>query len=184
MGSLDEPIWIMIQDWLWLTYIYIIDIRLLFLSEHSLVCSRHEKALSQLLKKKKKKRPARSTPIQFFLLNKSVERTPKASELILIQAGLGWRTVAIPEDADHSEVCHFKFYILYKAVVPKHVPGGPPQHFTFCMSPLFDAPVWFKESCKKCGGGASSNIVQNHWCKGTHLKLLFIYLKADVVTFK
>ncbi|KAK9953766.1 hypothetical protein ABG768_015893 [Culter alburnus] len=59
-----------------------------------------------------KKRPARSMPIQFFLLNKSVERTPKASEeLILLQAGLGRRTVAIPEDADHSEVLHFKFYI-------------------------------------------------------------------------
>lgn len=79
-----------------------------------------------------KKRPARSTPIQFFLLNKSVERTPKASdELILLQAGLGRRTVAIPEDADHSVVCHFKFYILYKTVVPKHVPGGAPNtsHF-------------------------------------------------------
>lgn len=52
-----------------------------------------------------KKRHARSTPIQFFLLNKSVERTPKASdELLLLQAGLGRRTIIIPEDADHSEI--------------------------------------------------------------------------------
>ncbi|XP_048017316.1 uncharacterized protein LOC125280751 isoform X2 [Megalobrama amblycephala] len=76
-----------------------------------------------------KKRPARSMPIQFFLLNKSVKRTPKASEeLILLQAGLGRRTVAIPEDADHSEISKLLLetyskmeslegaWMLYKAV--------------------------------------------------------------------
>ncbi|KAA0710511.1 hypothetical protein E1301_Tti012593 [Triplophysa tibetana] len=76
-----------------------------------------------------KKRPAKSTPIQFLLVNKSLERTPKASdELMLLQAGLGRRTIAILEDNDHSEISKLLLetypkmellegaWMLYKAV--------------------------------------------------------------------
>ncbi|KAJ4937809.1 hypothetical protein JOQ06_002439 [Pogonophryne albipinna] len=52
-----------------------------------------------------KRRALRSTPIQFFLLNKCTESTPKSSdEMVLLQAGLGRRTLNIPENADHSQV--------------------------------------------------------------------------------
>ncbi|XP_034006682.1 uncharacterized protein LOC117498596 [Trematomus bernacchii] len=60
----------------------------------------------------------RSTPIQFFLLNQCTERTPKSSdEMVLLQAGLGRRTLNIPENADHSQIS----YILmqsYSKMVP------------------------------------------------------------------
>ncbi|KAJ4945073.1 hypothetical protein JOQ06_013611 [Pogonophryne albipinna] len=65
-----------------------------------------------------KRRALRSTPIQFFLLNKCTERTPKSSdEMVLLQAGLGRRTLNIPENADHSQIS----YILmesYSKMVP------------------------------------------------------------------
>ncbi|KAJ4930254.1 hypothetical protein JOQ06_019260 [Pogonophryne albipinna] len=65
-----------------------------------------------------KRRALRSTPIQFFLLNKCTERTPNSSdEMVLLQAGLGRRTLNIPENADHSQIS----YILmesYSKMVP------------------------------------------------------------------
>lgn len=43
--------------------------------------------------------------MQFFLLDTSSEKTPKSSdELRLLQAGLGRRTVNIPDDASHKEI--------------------------------------------------------------------------------
>lgn len=54
----------------------------------------------------KKRSGTKTTPIQFFLLDSPTERTPKPSdELMLLQAGLGRRTVNVPEDACHNEVC-------------------------------------------------------------------------------
>ena len=51
-----------------------------------------------------KKRPG--TKIQFFLLQSPSDKMRKSSEeLTLLQAGLGRRTVNIPEDANHKEVC-------------------------------------------------------------------------------
>ncbi|XP_047219684.1 uncharacterized protein LOC124867327 [Girardinichthys multiradiatus] len=45
------------------------------------------------------------TPVAFFLLHKPTEKTPKHSEeLTLLQAGLGKKTVQIPEDANHKEI--------------------------------------------------------------------------------
>jgi len=41
--------------------------------------------------------------LQFCLLAKNSEKTPK-DETILLQAGLGRRTVNISDDADHTEV--------------------------------------------------------------------------------
>uniref|UniRef100_A0A3B1JVC3 Uncharacterized LOC111188455 n=1 Tax=Astyanax mexicanus TaxID=7994 RepID=A0A3B1JVC3_ASTMX len=76
-----------------------------------------------------KRKAARSTPVQFYLLNQFVERTPKMStELLLLQAGLGRRTVTIPEDGQHSEISSLLLqmypkmaslqgaWMLYKAV--------------------------------------------------------------------
>ncbi|XP_041838349.1 uncharacterized protein LOC121638002 isoform X2 [Melanotaenia boesemani] len=53
-----------------------------------------------------KKRPSsKMTPVQFCLLQTALEKTPKLTEeLMLLQAGLGRRTVNIPEDAGHKEV--------------------------------------------------------------------------------
>ena len=43
--------------------------------------------------------------VQFFLLSRSSEKTPKPSEeLALLHAGLGRRTVNVPEGASHNEV--------------------------------------------------------------------------------
>ncbi|XP_041862483.1 uncharacterized protein LOC121653198 [Melanotaenia boesemani] len=54
---------------------------------------------------KRRTASVRSTSIQFFLLDKCAERTPKSSdEMTLLQAGLGRRTVSIPEHADHSQI--------------------------------------------------------------------------------
>ncbi|XP_017548199.1 uncharacterized protein LOC108424580 [Pygocentrus nattereri] len=47
----------------------------------------------------------RTMSMQFYLVNKNVERTPKpAEELSLLLAGMGRRTVRLPESADHTEV--------------------------------------------------------------------------------
>ncbi|KAI2646607.1 G2/M phase-specific E3 ubiquitin-protein ligase [Labeo rohita] len=55
----------------------------------------------------KKRSGTKTTPIQFFLLDSPTERTPKPSdELMLLQAGLGRRTVNVPEDACHNEITH------------------------------------------------------------------------------
>ncbi|XP_049335358.1 uncharacterized protein LOC111196174 isoform X3 [Astyanax mexicanus] len=52
-----------------------------------------------------RKRAVKSKHVQFFLLDKVTDRTPKTGEeMVLLQAGLGHRTVDIPEDADHSEI--------------------------------------------------------------------------------
>ncbi|XP_034554905.1 uncharacterized protein LOC117823783 [Notolabrus celidotus] len=52
-----------------------------------------------------KRKATKSNSIQFFLLDKRTERTPKSSEeMMLLQAGLGRRTLSIPENADHSEI--------------------------------------------------------------------------------
>ncbi|MEQ2222904.1 hypothetical protein ILYODFUR_031289 [Ilyodon furcidens] len=53
-----------------------------------------------------KKRPSsKIIPVQFFLLQRASEKTPKLTEeLMLLQAGLGRRTVNITEDAGHKEV--------------------------------------------------------------------------------
>ncbi|MEQ2301149.1 hypothetical protein AMECASPLE_032962 [Ameca splendens] len=53
-----------------------------------------------------KKRPSsKIIPVQFFLLQRASEKTPKLTEeLVLLQAGLGRRTVNITEDAGHKEV--------------------------------------------------------------------------------
>ncbi|KAL6455278.1 hypothetical protein MHYP_G00362730 [Metynnis hypsauchen] len=53
---------------------------------------------------KPRKRAAKSRHIQVFLLDKVTERTPKTGEeMVLLQAGMGRRTIDIPEDADHAE---------------------------------------------------------------------------------
>lgn len=62
-----------------------------------------------LFKEKKVKRAKRAevktTPVTFFLLDKPIEKSPKHSEeLTLLQAGLGKKTVQLPEDANHKEV--------------------------------------------------------------------------------
>ncbi|XP_039681989.1 uncharacterized protein LOC120575337 [Perca fluviatilis] len=55
----------------------------------------------------KKRSGTKTTPIQFFLLDSPTERTPKPSdELMLLQAGLGRRTVNVPEDACHNDITH------------------------------------------------------------------------------
>ena len=52
-----------------------------------------------------KRSAGKSTSVQFFLLSRSSERTPKPSEeLALLHAGLGRRTVNVPEGASHNEV--------------------------------------------------------------------------------
>lgn len=54
---------------------------------------------------KTQKRGAKSKHIHFFLLDKVTDRTPKTSEeMVLLQAGLGQRTIDIPEEADHSRL--------------------------------------------------------------------------------
>ncbi|CAM4571053.1 unnamed protein product [Leuciscus chuanchicus] len=59
---------------------------------------------SKVAGKLARKRGRKSTPVQFFLLDKNRDRTPKANEdAILLQAGLGRRTISVPEEADHSE---------------------------------------------------------------------------------
>ncbi|XP_049424248.1 uncharacterized protein LOC125883757 isoform X2 [Epinephelus fuscoguttatus] len=53
----------------------------------------------------KKRTGTKLTPVQFFLLHSSTEKTPKPSEeLKLLQAGLGKRTANVPEDAGHKEI--------------------------------------------------------------------------------
>lgn len=43
--------------------------------------------------------------MQFYLVNKNVEKTPKPSdEFTLFLTGMGRRTVKLSKDADHSEV--------------------------------------------------------------------------------
>ncbi|KAM9751536.1 uncharacterized protein ACNS7B_008724 [Menidia menidia] len=55
----------------------------------------------------KKRSGTKTTPIPFFLLDSPTERTPKPSdELMLLQAGLGRRTVNVPEDAGHNEIAN------------------------------------------------------------------------------
>lgn len=61
--------------------------------------------------KKMTPEPAKVTSVRilelsFCLLTKNSEKTPK-DETILLQAGLGRRTVNISDDADHTEVRHF-----------------------------------------------------------------------------
>uniref|UniRef100_A0AAV2LNF4 HECT domain-containing protein n=1 Tax=Knipowitschia caucasica TaxID=637954 RepID=A0AAV2LNF4_KNICA len=45
------------------------------------------------------------TPVPFLLLSKSAQKTPPlAEEMTLLQAGMGKKTVPIPEDATHKEI--------------------------------------------------------------------------------
>lgn len=60
--------------------------------------------------KKMAPEPARVTSVrflelQFCLISKNSQKTPK-DEIVLLQAGLGRRTVNISDDADHTEVSH------------------------------------------------------------------------------
>ncbi|KAL6458603.1 hypothetical protein MHYP_G00320750 [Metynnis hypsauchen] len=81
---------------------------------------------------KPRKRAAKSRHIQFFLLDKVTERTPKTGEeMVLLQAGMGRRSIDIPEDADHAEISELLIEsfpkmsvlngacLLYKAAVAK-----------------------------------------------------------------
>lgn len=57
-----------------------------------------------------KRKAVKSPPIQFFLLSKNTEQTPRSNEeRVLLQAGLGRRTISIPENADHSQVKYRSF---------------------------------------------------------------------------
>ncbi|XP_057206455.1 uncharacterized protein LOC130564407 isoform X2 [Triplophysa rosa] len=80
-------------------------------------------------------------PVQFYLVNKYMEKTPKAvDELTLLQSGMGRRTISITDDADHSwlstklEETYSKMadlkgaWMLYKAV------GGSGQR-ELCIVP-------------------------------------------------
>ncbi|XP_076841986.1 uncharacterized protein LOC143486078 [Brachyhypopomus gauderio] len=54
---------------------------------------------------KLRKRAVKSKHIQFFLMDKVMAHTPKTvEEMVLLQAGLGRRTIDVPEDANHSEI--------------------------------------------------------------------------------
>lgn len=53
--------------------------------------------------KRKAPEPARLLELQFCLLSEHAAKTPK-DETLLLQAGLGRRTVNLSEDADHTEV--------------------------------------------------------------------------------
>ncbi|KAL6464581.1 hypothetical protein MHYP_G00268980 [Metynnis hypsauchen] len=83
---------------------------------------------------KPRKRAVKSRHIQFFLLDKVTERTPKTGEeMVLLQAGMGRRTIDIPEDADHAET-------IGTALVEVYAPGGYSgyseryqQNSNFCM---------------------------------------------------
>lgn len=47
----------------------------------------------------------RTVSLQFYLLNKPMEKTPETySEMTLLLAGMGKRTVILPEATDHFEV--------------------------------------------------------------------------------
>lgn len=60
---------------------------------------------STLADLKRRINPVKCFPVQFYLVNKYMEKTPKTSEeLTLLQAGMGRRTVSVNEDADHSWV--------------------------------------------------------------------------------
>ncbi|CAL8378806.1 unnamed protein product [Boreogadus saida] len=63
-----------------------------------------------------KKRPAgKMSQMQFLLLDATLEKTPKPSrEMVLLQAGLGRRTINIPEASDHQEIAD-----LLSAAYPK-----------------------------------------------------------------
>lgn len=48
---------------------------------------------------------AKTITFEFYLLNENSERTPTPnSELTLLLAGMGRRTITLPESADHVEV--------------------------------------------------------------------------------
>lgn len=69
----------------------------------------------------KKRSGTKTTPIQFFLMDSPTERTPKPSdELMLLQAGLGRRTVNVPEDACHNEVCGMTLNELRTEICTKY----------------------------------------------------------------
>ncbi|XP_067289317.1 uncharacterized protein [Pseudorasbora parva] len=83
--------------------------------------------------------------MQFYLVNKNVEKTPKPSEdFTLFLAGMGRRTVKLSEDADHSEITrqlmeHYPKlrkltggWLLYKAL------GGSGQRKLMIVPPEAD----------------------------------------------
>lgn len=54
---------------------------------------------------KRKLHTVKCFEVQFYLVNKHMEKTPKASdELTLLQAGMGRRTITVKDDSDHSWV--------------------------------------------------------------------------------
>lgn len=90
------------------------------------VQQRMSRCFPGLFKEKKVKRAKRAgvktTPVTFFLLDKPIEKSPKHSEaLTLLQAGLGKKTVQLPEDANHKEISEILCEIYPKM---KDLEGG------------------------------------------------------------
>ncbi|KAL6459467.1 hypothetical protein MHYP_G00329390 [Metynnis hypsauchen] len=91
---------------------------------------------------KPRKRAVKSRHIQFFLLDKVTERTPKTGEeMVLLQAGMGQRTIDIPEDADHAEISELliesfpKMSVLNGACLLYKAAGGSGQRKLNVVSP-------------------------------------------------
>ncbi|XP_036416494.1 uncharacterized protein zgc:112970 isoform X3 [Colossoma macropomum] len=105
----------------------------------------------------------RTVSMQFYLMNKNVERTPKpAEELSLLLAGMGRRTVRLPESADHSEVTrllaeHYPKlsslsggWLLYKAL------GGSGQRKLTVVPP--EAAGYNTRYLRSVSGGGKSTL--------------------------
>ena len=77
--------------------------------------------------------------MQFFLLDATLEKTQKPSnEMVLLQAGLGRRTINIPEASDHQEVQYVTWFYMFVFLgiwlkhgccVHQGVPNSSPQNY-------------------------------------------------------
>ncbi|XP_061885709.1 uncharacterized protein LOC133636079 [Entelurus aequoreus] len=110
-------------------------------SQHSLKKKNSGKRRQSFPPDVKKGHSTKSFLMQFYLVNKHIEKTTKAAEeLQLLQAGMGRRTINVTEDADHlwlsrkleetyAKMIHLKgAWMLYKAV------GGSGQR-KLCILP-------------------------------------------------
>ncbi|CAL8373217.1 unnamed protein product [Arctogadus glacialis] len=87
-----------------------------------------------------RKRPAgKMSQMQFLLLDATLEKTPKPSkEMVLLQAGLGRRTLNIPEASDHQEVQYVTWFYMFVFLgirlkhgccVHQDVPNSSPHNY-------------------------------------------------------
>nr|XP_023665261.1 uncharacterized protein LOC111842646 isoform X3 [Paramormyrops kingsleyae] len=168
---------------------------MIVLQKPCLICFPFSRAFPGLFKKKNyikpRKRPMKSKLIHFFLLDKMTERTPKTGEeMVLLQAGLGRRTIEIPEDADHSEISALLIqsfpkmaaldgaWLLYKAA------GGSGQRKLNVVSPEAEgySGAHLAKSFPGCLRQSASTVRSMYLCSCCHFTLKGVRKLSMTVT--